>query len=361
MCGSRIGIGTDVAGSVRVPAHFSGIYSLKPTTSRFPKSGAHTPMPGQEGIPAVAGPMARSLTDLSYFMKSVIDMKPWDYDYAVTEMPWKEPSLPTKLKIGVISTDTIVEPSPACARALKLSVDALTAMGHECVEFNVPNPLEALTVGAQLLCGDGIETATSGMLYGEKNDVGVERARRWAHLPSFVRKLWALVVEHWYGDKIWAHLLRDFHKKTINEHWALVSRREAYRERFYNAFKESGVDFLLTVPNATPAIPHRGLYNSFSSCLYTFLFNIVDYPAGVLPVTKVDRHADRLPASFDLKRLNGVARGAYLNYNSAKMHGLPIGVQLVGRRFREEDVLSGMAVLEDALHRGGTLYKQIDI
>lgn len=362
MGGSRIGVGTDVAGSVRLPAHFSGIYSLKPTTTRFPKSGAHTSMPGQEGIPSVAGPMARSLTDLSYFMKAVIDMNPWDYDYAVAEIPWKEESsLPPKLKIGVISTDTIVEPSPACARALKISVNALKEMGHECIEFDVPDPLEALTVGAQLLCSDGIETATSGMLSGEKNDVGVERARRWAHLPSFVRNLWAFVVEHWYGDKIWARLLRDFHKKTINERWALVARREAYREHFYNAFRESGVDFLLTVPNATPAIPHRGLYNSFSSCLYTFLFNIVDYPAGVIPVTKVDRDLDSLPPSFDLKKLNGVAKGAYLNYDAAKMHGLPVGVQLIGRRFREEDVLSGMALLEDALHRGGTYYKQIDI
>lgn len=45
--GGRIGIGSDVAGSVRVPAHFSGLYSLRCSTGRWPKQGMNTSMPGQ--------------------------------------------------------------------------------------------------------------------------------------------------------------------------------------------------------------------------------------------------------------------------------------------------------------------------
>ena len=112
---------------------------------------------------------------------------------------------------------------------------------------------------------------------------------------------------------------------------------------------------LLTVPNATPAVPHNGLGDSFSSCGYTFLFNLVDYPAGIIPVTKVDPVKDALPKGFRPK--NHVEKGAYKNYKIEEMGGLPVGVQIVGRRLEEEWVLKGMEVVEDALHKSGVRYE----
>ncbi|KMU79444.1 fatty-acid amide hydrolase 1 [Coccidioides immitis RMSCC 3703] len=75
--GGRIGVGSDVAGSVRVPAAWSGVYSLRCSTGRWPKAGVNTSMAGQEGVPSVFSPMARTLNDLAYFTRSVIHMKPW--------------------------------------------------------------------------------------------------------------------------------------------------------------------------------------------------------------------------------------------------------------------------------------------
>lgn len=83
--GSRLGIGTDVAGSVRVPAHYSGVYTIKASMHRFLKSGNPTSMPGQEGIPAVYSPMTRTLEDLEMFWRAIVSMKPWEYDYSVRE------------------------------------------------------------------------------------------------------------------------------------------------------------------------------------------------------------------------------------------------------------------------------------
>ncbi len=108
--GGRIGIGSDVAGSVRVPAHFSGIYSLRCSTGRWPKMGAMTSMPGQEGIPSVFSPMARTLEDLVHFSKSVISMEPWKYDHSVHPIEWQgdqEQEIKEKevLKVGVLRTD----------------------------------------------------------------------------------------------------------------------------------------------------------------------------------------------------------------------------------------------------------------
>lgn len=81
--GSRIGIGTDVAGSVRIPAHFSGIYTIKSSTGRFPKTGGMSSIPGQEGVLAVTSPMSRTLEDLETFWKAIVSMKPWEYDHSV--------------------------------------------------------------------------------------------------------------------------------------------------------------------------------------------------------------------------------------------------------------------------------------
>ena len=81
--GSRLGIGTDVAGSVRIPAHYGGIYTIKPSSQRFPKGGNNTSVVGQEGIPAVYSPMTRTLDDLETFWRAIVGMKPWEYDHSV--------------------------------------------------------------------------------------------------------------------------------------------------------------------------------------------------------------------------------------------------------------------------------------
>ena len=82
--GSRIGIGTDVAGSVRVPAHYSGVYTIKASSGRFLKMGNSTSMPGQEGVASVYSPMARTLEDLETFWKAIMSMSPWNYDHSVS-------------------------------------------------------------------------------------------------------------------------------------------------------------------------------------------------------------------------------------------------------------------------------------
>lgn len=83
--GSRIGIGTDVAGSVRVPAHYSGIFTIRASVGRFLKMGNSTSMAGQEGVAPVYSPMARTLEDLETFWKAVVSMEPWKYDHSVSD------------------------------------------------------------------------------------------------------------------------------------------------------------------------------------------------------------------------------------------------------------------------------------
>lgn len=66
-------------------------------------------------------------------------------------------------------------------------------------------------------------------------------------------------------------------------------------------------------------------------------------------MTHVDKSKDQLPPGFAIRKLNGIAQGAYKLYNANDMHGLPVGVQVIGRRLEEEKVLALMARVEKAL------------
>lgn len=117
--GGRIGVGSDVAGSVRLPAHWAGCYALRCSTGRWPKAGIRTSMPGQEGVPSVYSPMARTLNDLTYFTRAVVQMEPWKYCHATHPLAWRSDvekrfSEKKVLRVGVLRTDGVVDPSPAC-------------------------------------------------------------------------------------------------------------------------------------------------------------------------------------------------------------------------------------------------------
>ena len=81
----------------------------------------------------------------------------------------------------------------------------------------------------------------------------------------------------------------------------------------------------------------------------------LDYPCGIIPVTHVRSEEDMLPRDFPVKKLNGLARGAYKHYDAVRMDGLPVAVQVVGQRLSEERVLAAMERVECALerHNGG--------
>ena len=131
-------MGTDVAGSVRGPAHYSGVYSIRCSAGRFPRSGNVTSAAGQEGVVSVYSPMAKTIEDLSFFLKTVIDMKPWTYDHHVIPLPWRDvrDEMESKsVRWGVLRDDGIVTPSPACSRALDNVIAALKSQSHEVVEL----------------------------------------------------------------------------------------------------------------------------------------------------------------------------------------------------------------------------------
>ncbi|KAI0634944.1 amidase signature enzyme [Trametes polyzona] len=360
--GSRLGIGTDVAGSVRAPAHFSGIYTIKASSHRFLRSGNSTSMPGQEGIPAVYSPMTGTLEDLEMFWKAIVSMKPWEYDHSCLPLPWREVDLVSgkPIRWAVLWDDGVVTPSPACERALEMVVSELTARGHEVVKLSEPpSPYEGFKIGAQLLMAEAGKVSTKPIRWGESNDPGVRQARLAFALPRFVKRLYAWYLRHVKGDEVYAGIVENASEKTVEEYLGLVAEREGYRARWFEKLKDEAIDFVLTVPNALPATPHGGMKGGFKGCGYTFLWNILDYSAGVLPVTHVDKELDALDVK-SFKPRNAIERDMYKMYDATKMHGLPVGVQVIGKRLEEEKVLEGMKIIEGALKEAGKAYTLLE-
>ncbi|KAF9525240.1 amidase signature enzyme [Crepidotus variabilis] len=359
--GSRIGIGSDVAGSVRVPSHYSGVYTVKASVGRFPRAGCASTAPGQEGVAAVYSPMARTLEDLEVFWKAIVSMKPWKYDVSCLPIPWRDVKFEGQpLKWGVIWDDGAVAPSPACTRALRNTVDILQANGHHVVDIKPPKPYEGLRIGSALILADGGKTFTKPIRAFETNDPGVAYSFRVFGLPSFLRKLYAFYVRYIKGDEIFAGLLDTWHAKDVQHFWRLVAEKEAYKQQWFEFWQEQELDFVLTVPNALPAVPHNGMKEGFAACGYTFLWNVLDYSAGVLPVTHVDRTLDKLDQKAFRPR-NCIEADFIRHYNAIEMDGLPVGVQVIGQRLEEEKVLSGMRLIEGLLKDAGCEYKKIDV
>lgn len=88
--GSPLGIGTDIGGSIRIPASFNNLWSLKPSSQRLPMTSLRHTQTGHESVPSTCGPMAHHVGDLIYFMQAFLQLEPWKYDPKLIEIPWRE-------------------------------------------------------------------------------------------------------------------------------------------------------------------------------------------------------------------------------------------------------------------------------
>ena len=169
----------------------------------------------------------------------------------------------------------VVDPSPACARALEATIWALRNQGHKILYISPPSPLLGFQIASKLLNSDGCRTFLSFFRTGETNDPGARQLSLYMKIPRPFKYLYYLWVRYVRQDKVWAGLLEQWHEKSSFDQWKLVAEREAYKSRWHDWWNAKKFDFLVTPVNATPAVPHEGMKESVSSCGYTFLFNLV--------------------------------------------------------------------------------------
>ena len=140
---SAAGLGSDSGGSVRVPAHFTGICSLKPTPGRIPGRGHLPPCVGPFQILGAIGPMARTIADVTLMFRLLSGHDA--ADPASAPVALREPSLDElrSNRIGFFADDELVPVTAETRAAVRAAAEALREAGF-CVEPFRPGTLESL-------------------------------------------------------------------------------------------------------------------------------------------------------------------------------------------------------------------------
>lgn len=339
---SPLGVGTDIGGSIRVPAHFCGIAGLKPTLDRWSNLGSNGAQPGQEIVRSQSGPMARTARDLALFFRAIDPVVLGELDPLVPPTPVRDPASidPTTLRVGYFVDDGIVGAAASVRRAVRTAADALERKGVSVRPFLPPAIEEAAAVYFGAMSSDGAATATS-LLGGDPMVPALARLRRLANLPGAARSALAAGLRV-AGDRRAADLVTWLGERTTTGYWELTRRARAYRLRLLGAMRDAGLDALLCPAHATPAMPH-GLSGDFALAgVASMMFNLVQFPAGVVPVTTVQ--ADEVTRPPAKGRTEGVAATI-----EAQSQGLPVGVQVVGRPWHDEEVLALLMALDAGL------------
>lgn len=287
------GIGSDGGGSIRVPAHFTGICGLKPTPGRIPGTGHQPACLGPFSVIGVVGPMARTVGDLQALFAVLAGWDDAD-PMAVPLGARPDAVVPRGMRVGWFEDDGRVPVTPDTRDAVRAAASGLARAGFE-VEPYFPTALsKAGALWDVFFCETGA-LLLSEMLAGAEKALPIlssfEETRR-SREPLTAARLAHAWIDR---DLVRAELLSQMaiHRVLVCPVAAVPAFRHG--ERTWT-IEGSRVRYL-------------------DAMVYTQWFNVLGNPAAVVPV-------GRSP------------------------EGLPIGVQVVGRPFEEELVLEVAAAIE---------------
>ena len=278
------GLGTDLAGSIRIPAHFCGIAGLKPTSGRVPGEGQFPASIGPYSLGAVIGPMARTVQDLRRLFHALSNSSSHDTDQPLTD-----------LSVAWYTDDGIAPVSDETATAVTSVVEILKHAGLKVTNRRPPNIDQANSLWLQVFSRASVVQLRS--IYAGQEDAG----------GSFVS--WRLRTAD------------DASVPSLDEYISSWMLRDKLRAELVTWME--AIPILVCPVGATPAFKHDTLkvnvngtaMGTFRAFSYAQAFNVFDLPVVTIP-------AGRSKA------------------------GLPIGVQIVGRPAEEELVLRVAELVE---------------
>lgn len=342
---SPLGIGTDIGGSIRIPAHFCGIAGLKPTVDRWSCRGMQGAFEGQELVRPQMGPMARSVRDIALALRAIDPQRSAALDPAVPPLPYGERADVRGLRIGYFADDGFLTPMPAITRAVNQAAQALREAGATLVEYTPPAAQDLIYLWLAGISSDAGKTM-SRVMAGESVCKQLRPSLILSRLPTPARLALAHLFER-RGDNRLARLLRVLGAKSINEVWALTAQRTRLRQAEFDAWNAAQLDAVLCPPHVLPAMPLGTSGDLTLTLSYMFRYVMLNFPAGIVPVTRVrsEETAWAGPAPLDriAKSCSDAVRGSA---------GLPVGVQVIARPFREDVALAVMAAVEAAAAGG---------
>ena len=339
--GSPLGLGSDGGGSIRWPCHSCGIAGLKPTSRRLSFRG-HWSLPNFLDDWAQPGPMARHVHDLDLAMQ-VLCQPP-----ASNPGGGDSPNAPIgdfrkvrldQLKVGYYTQLSWLKPMRTAQRAVEETIGQLQRAGVDVQVFDPPNVDHAMGLYFGIFYADALQFVRR-QLRGAELDNDFRRYILLSRMPTSARQVMSRIFA-WRGQRSMSDTLRYMRKRVRStpEYLELLNHQKDYRERFIAALDAAEIDALIGPPNPMPAYRHGEFYSNYS-LIYTSLYNLLGLPAGVVPVTTVRKSegkSDSRGSDYVERCFARTIRGSV---------GLPVGVQVVARWWREDVVLAIMSEIE---------------
>jgi amidase len=289
-CGSPFGLGSDAAGSVRLPAHYCGIATIKPTSGRLARTGHVPPAGGWIEALWQIGPMARRVEDLWTMMPILLG--PDGSDCTVVPMPFNR-RLDTlgELRVAFFTDNGILAAEPATAATVKAAARALTGVVRAVEERRPPWVEQSYELEMAMLGPDGGDSLRDFL-----KDIE-------SHQTHPLLEGWLSKLEPCRTDVPGFLKFRE--------------RLDSFRGDLYAFLND--FDVLLSPVSFSPAVAHGTSVSDdvFPGYSYTMTHNLTGWPAAVV----------RCGTSRD---------------------GLPIGVQIAAAPWREDVALTVAEYLESA-------------
>ncbi|KAJ7631228.1 general amidase [Roridomyces roridus] len=334
--GSPLGVGSDMGGSIRIPSAFCGVYGFRPSFHRVPYAGCVNSLEGEDAVVSVLGPHCNSLDGIKLFYKSVLSKDPWLKDPLVIRKRWSEEEYNLvdhgnggQLCFAIMWDNGLVVPDPPIKRGLEMTKNALLAAGHKVIDWT-PYKQAEITETLQAIWDSG----------------SYEDFRR-AAAPEPVIESMRLLPEDTplqiRPDKpsgMTAFDLWQVHKKRRD-------LRQEHAQLWEDSVSKTGtgrpVDAIIC-----PAAPYVAPPHGFCTTpKYTMTFNLLDYPAMVIPVSHVDQQLDVKQPRSEFYTQDD--REGYERYDPKIHEHAPIAIQVVGRTMEEEAVIAMSEVVDRAL------------
>jgi fatty acid amide hydrolase len=262
-------------------------------------------------------------------------------DPRIAPVAWPDPHAVSLegLRIGIFEDDGYWPASPALRRAVREAAEILTGRGAIVEPFADPDPEAATRFYFSFLMADGLHWERAH-LRGNPVDGRIKMAMQISRVPSALHRPIASVLGSVGRQRRLADGFRASATRSARGYWRLLDERADWRSRFMAAMDAQKLDAIVCPPHAVPAMLHGATRLLYDTPSYLMRFNVLGMPAGSVAATRVrsGEETDR-PRNLDV-----IDREARRTEDGSA--GLPVGVQVAARHWREDVVLAVMAALE---------------